>query len=196
MARSLPLIIVALLALLALPAATRAAVQQDPVAGQALDPNYADQAERERRDQQRREQEERRESADDPCESGCGDYEGLQTRGIPGTRLVAVLHRLDIDDDVVTARLRFYNEGDTPAHLAIDPTEEAEFVLRAGDEEFPILRNEDGKAEAKDALSLDLDPGEMETWWAKFPSPPAGTRWIDLEIPPATGFRDVRFQAD
>ena len=185
-----------LLAIPFLPLAAHAAVQQDPVGGQALDPNYADQAERERRDQLRREEEERRSSADDPCELGCGDYEGLQTRGIPGTALVAVLHRTEIDDDVLTARLRFYNEGEAPALLSIDPTGDETFVLRVGSEEYPILRNEDGEAETKGPLSLEIKPGKMETWWAKFPAPPAGTRRIDLEIPPAVAFRDVLVDAD
>ncbi len=185
------LLVVALLAIPALPLAGRAAVQQDPVNGQPLDPHYADQADQQRRDQLRREQDERRSDAD-PCELGCGDYEGLQTRGISGTSLVAVLHRTEIEDDVLTARLRFYNEGEAPAHLSIDPSGEQTFVLRVGTEEYPILRNEDGEPEAKDPLSMELEPGEMETWWAKFPAPPAGTRSIDLEIPPAAIFRDVR----
>jgi len=185
-----------LLAIPFLPLAAHAATQQDPVGGAALDPNYADQAERERREQLRREQEERRSGADDPCALGCGDYEGLQTRGIPGTSLVAVLHRTEIDDGVLTARLRFYNEGEAPAHLSIDPTGEETFVLRVGTEEYPILRNEDGEPEAKDPLSLELEPGEMESWWAKFPAPPAGTRRIDLDIPPAVTFRDVQIDAD
>ena len=109
----------------------------------------------------------------------------------PGTSLVVVLHRTEIDDDVLTARLRFYNEGETPVQLSIDPTGEETFVLRVGSEEYPILRNEDGEPETKGPLSLELEPGKMETWWAKFPAPPAGTRWIDLDIPPAVTFRDV-----
>lgn len=193
--RRLFLLVVAVLAIPALPPAARAAIQQDPVGNAPLDANYADQAEQQRRDQLRREEEERHSGAD-PCELGCGDYEGLQTRGIPGTSLVAVLHRTEIDGDVVTARMRFYNEGQTPAHLSIDPSGEEAFVLRVGTEEFPILRNEDGEPESKDPLSMELEPGEMETWWAKFPAPPAGTRWIDLVIPPAATFRDVRFDAD
>lgn len=189
-------LVVALCVLPSLPLTARAAIQQDPVGGAALDPNYADQAEQERREQLRREQEERRSGADDPCALGCGDYEGLQTRGIAGTSLVAVLHRTEIDDDVLTARLRFYNEGEAPAHLSIDPTGEDVFVLRVGAEEYPILRNEDGEPEAKDPLSMELEPGEMETWWVKFPAPPAGTRRFDLVIPPAATFRDVRFDHD
>jgi hypothetical protein len=190
------LFLAVLLAIPTLPMAARGAVQQDPVAGQPLDPNYADQADQERRDQLRREQEERRIDDDDPCELGCGDYEGLQTRGIPGTALVAVLHRTEIDDGVLTARLRFYNEGEAPAQLSIDPTGEEPFVLRVGTEEYPILRKEDGEAESKGTLSVEIEPGQMETRWAKFPAPPAGTRRIDLEIPPAVAFRDVRIDTD
>ena len=39
---------------------------------------------------------------------------------------------------------------------------------------------------------MEIKPGKMETWWAKFPAPPAGTRRFDLEIPPVATFRDVR----
>lgn len=169
-----------------------AVAQQDPVAGQPLDPNYADQADRQQRDQRRQEQDERR--GVDPCELGCGDHEGLQTRGIPDTRLVAVLHRTELDDGVLTVRLRFYNEGEEPARLSVDPTGEDAFLLKVGAEEYPILRNGDGDFEAKDALDVELKPGKMETWWAKFPAPPDGTRAFDLDIPPAVTFRNVRLE--
>jgi len=173
-----------------LPSTARA--QQDPVAGQPLDPNYADQADRQQQDQRRQEQDERRGA--DPCELGCGDHEGLQTRGIPDTRLVAVIHRTELDDGVLTVRLRFYNEGEEPARLSVDPTGEDAFLLKVGGEEYAILRNGDGDFEAKDALDVELKPGKMETWWAKFPAPPDGTRAFDLEIPPAVTFRNVRLE--
>lgn len=174
-----------------LPAAVEA-VQIDPVGGQPLDPNYADQAERARQNQRRQEQDGR--NAADPCELGsCGDFEGLQVRGIPDTQLVGVLHRTELDDGVLTVRLRFYNEGAVPARLSIDPTgAEDAFLLRIGEEEHPILRNEDGELEAKEPLDVEIKPGEMETWWAKFPAPPAGTRAFDLDIPPVATFRSVR----
>ena len=176
-----------------LPAAAEAtSVQIDPVGGQPLDPNYVDQAERDRQNQRRQEQDER--NAEDPCALGsCGDFEGLQVRGIPDTQLVGVLHRTEIDDGVLTVRLRFYNEGAEPARLSIDPTgAEDAFLLRVGAEEHPILRNEDGELEAKEPLNVEIEPGDMETWWAKFPAPPAGTRAFDLEIPPVATFRGVR----
>lgn len=196
--RSLRLVpvVLSLASLSSMPIAARAMiVQQDPVAGQPLDPNYADQAERERQERQRQEQDERR--VDDPCESGCGDHEGLQTRGIPDTQLVGVLNRTEFDDGVLTVRLRFYNEGAEPARLSIDPTgSEEAFILRAGGEEHQILRNEDGELEAKEPLDVEIKPGKMETWWAKFPAPPAGTHEFDLEIPPVATFRNVRLEDD
>ena len=56
--------------------------------------------------------EERDRQAQDACGiAGCGDYEGLQSRALAGTGLIAVLHRIEQDDDELTVRLRFYNEG-------------------------------------------------------------------------------------
>jgi hypothetical protein len=189
-----PGLFVAILALVVLlpPDARSAALQIDPVGGQPVDPNYGDQAERQRQDRRRQEQDER--NAADPCELGsCGDFEGLQSRGIPDTRIVAVLHRVELDDDVLTVRLRFHNDGAEPARISIDPTNpENAFLLRVGEEEHGILRNGDGELEAKDPLEVEIKPGKMETWWAKFPAPPAGTRRFDLEIPPVATFRDVR----
>lgn len=184
-------IVLSLMTVPALPLATRAlAVQQNTVAGQPLDPNYADQEGQERRDQLRKEEEARHST--DVCELGCGDYEGLQSRGIPDTPFVAVLHKAELDDGVLTMRLRFYNEGSEPARLAIDPSVNSEaFFVRIGREKLFILKDGDGELEAKDPLEVDLKPGEMESWWAKFPAPPAGTEEFDLEIPPVATFRAV-----
>jgi hypothetical protein len=189
-------VVLALLAIPALPLAAGAVtVQQDPVAGQPLDPNYGEQAEQERRDQVRREQDARR--ADDPCELGCGDYEGLQTRGVPDTPFVAVLHKTELDDGVMTVRLRFYNEGSEPARLTIDPMSASEtyFVEVSGEKLF-ILKDEGGELETKGRLEIDLKPGKMESWWAKFPAPPADADRFDLEIPPVATFRDIRVEDD
>ena len=182
--------------------ASAAALQVDPVAGQPLDPNYQQQAERERQDQQRQEEEERDRQAqerlqgraDDACGiAGCGDYEGLQSRALAGTGLIAVLHRIEQGDDELTVRLRFYNEGDAPARLSIDPAGEHPFLLVAGDEELAILAD-DGELEAKKPLDIELEPGDSETWWAKFPAPPAGTRRIGLAIPPFPAFEGVELE--
>jgi hypothetical protein len=184
-------IVLSLAALPSLPVAARAiALQQNPVAGQPLDPNYADQAEQERRDQRRREQEASHGSAS--CGLGCGDYEGLQTRGIPDTPLIAVIHKTELDDGVLTVRVRFYNEGSDPARLTIDPSNAYEsFFMTVGGEKLFILKNDDGELEAKKPLEVDLKPGKMESWWAKFPAPPPDTEAFDLEIPPIAPFRNV-----
>lgn len=179
------------------------ALQVDPVAGQPLDPNYQQQAERERQDQQRQEEEERDRQmqerlqgrVDDACGiAGCGDYEGLQSRALAGTGLVAVLHRIERDDDELTVRLRFYNEGDAAVRLSVDPGGEHPFLLLVGEEELAILADDDGELEAKKPLDVELDPGEMETWYATFPAPATGTRRIDLAIPPFPTFEQIELE--
>jgi hypothetical protein len=189
-------VVLTLMAIPALPLAAGAVtMQQDPVAGQPLDPNYGEQAEQERRDQLRREEEDRR--GDDPCELGCGDYEGLQTRGVPDTPFVAVLHKTELDDGVMTVRLRFYNEGSEPARLTIDPMSASEtYFVEVGGEKLFILKDEGGELETKGRLEIDLKPGKMESWWAKFPAPPADADRFDLEIPPVATFRDIRIEDD
>lgn len=186
--RSLPaLVFVALVGALT-PA--RAAGQAAPVGGQPLDPEYADRVEEENRDEARRRQELMHTSG--ACDLGCSEHEGLQIRPIPGTALVGVVHQAGVDDGVLTIRLRFYNDGSEPARLTIDPAAAYEtFVVRAGGETLRILRDEDGELEAKEPLAVDLKPGKVESWWAKFPAPPAGTRAFDLEIPPIAPFAGV-----
>jgi hypothetical protein len=184
-------IVLSLMAIPALPLAAGAvAVQQDPVGNRPLDPEYADQQEREQREQRRKDQEALH--AANTCASGCVDHEGLQTRPIPGTTLVAVVHQAKLEDDGLTLRLRFYNDGAEPARLTIDPTTGYEsFFVQVGREKLFIRKDEDGELDAKDPLALDLKPGKMESWWAKFPAPPEGTESFHLEIPPVAAFRSV-----
>jgi hypothetical protein len=189
-------VVLSLMAIPALPLAAGAvAVQQDPVGNRPLDPEYADQREREEREQRRKEQEALH--AADACEYGCVEHEGLQTRAIPGTTLVAVVHQAKLEDDGLTLRLRFYNDGAEPARLTIDPTTDYEsFFVQVGREKLFIRKDEDGELDVKDPLELDLKPGKMESWWAKFPAPPAGTESFHLEIPPVAAFRSVPLEDD
>jgi len=188
-------IVLVLAALPLMPIAAHAALQQDPVGNRPLDPEYEDQREREVREQRRKEQEALH--ATDACEFGCVEHEGLQTRAIPGTTLVAVVHQAKLEDEGLTLRLRFYNDGSEPARLTIDPTTDYEsFFVQVGREKLFIRKDEDGELEAKDPLALDLKPDKMESWWAKFPAPPAGTETFNLEIPPAAAFRGVPLEDD
>lgn len=182
----------------ATPLAARA-VQQEVVVWRPAD-DYATRSERIRRDRIREEQDALQGNfatvddayVEDPCGFGCDDHLGLQSRGIPGTPLVAVVHEASREDGVLTLRLRFYNDGSEPARLRIDPAGDPEACfVRAGQAKLRVLEDEDGELEAKDPLDVALAPGEMESWWARFPAPPADTANIDVMIPPVAAFTDV-----
>ena len=110
----------------------------------------------------------------------------IQSHRVPGTGLVAILHDIDVEDDALTVRIRFYNEGTEPAALAVDPTAayDAFYVEVDGEKRF-ILRDDDGTLEAKGSLARDLEPGGMESWWAHFPPLPPKAVSFDVVIPPA-----------
>jgi hypothetical protein len=190
------LFVLLLAALVGVPASARAmAVQANPVGGQPLDPEYADRVEEENRDEARRRQDLMHTSA--ACDLGCSEHEGIQTRPISGTSLVGVVHQASVDDGILTVRLRFYNDGAETARLTIDPTAGYEgFFVQVGGEKLLIVKDEEGELEAKEPLEVDLKPGKVESWWAKFPAPPAGTEAFDLEIPPVATFRDVPLEDD
>ena len=134
--------------------------------------------------------------AADACGIGCDDHEGLQVRGIPGTFLSVALYKALLDDDVLTVQLRFHNDGVEPARLTVDPRAAAEsFYVQVGDEKLYILEDDDGEMEAKEPLDLGLEPGEIESWWARFPAPPGGATTFDFHIPAVT-FRDVPLATD
>ena len=64
----------------------------------------------------------------------------------------------------------------------------------SGGSALAILADDGGELEAKKPLDVELEPGDSETWWAKFPAPPAGTRRIDLAIPPFPAFEGVELE--
>ncbi|HJR52208.1 MAG TPA: hypothetical protein VJ982_00695 [Gemmatimonadota bacterium] len=129
----------------------------------------------------------------EPKPTGCqtGQFcprgsEEIESHRVPGTGLVAILHDIDVEDDALTVRIRFYNEGTEPAALAVDPTAayDAFYVEVDGEKRF-ILRDDDGTLEAKESMARDLEPGEMESWWVHFPPLPPKAISFDLVIPPA-----------
>ena len=125
--------------------------------------------------------------------TGCNRRtEGIQSQPIPGTSLVAVLNDVDLDDGILTVRLRIYNDGSWPTRLTIDPKTAYESIfVRAGNEKLFILRNDHGDLVAKDRLDVELGPGEMESWWVDFPRPPEGTETFDIVISPIAPFHNL-----
>lgn len=135
----------------------------------------------------------------EPKPAGCqtGQFclqriEAIQSHGLPGSGLMAVLHDIDVGKDALTVRIRVYNEGTEPATLVLDPTAsyDAFYVEVAGEKSF-ILRDEDGDLEAKKSFAGELDPGEMESWWAQFPPLPSQVVSFDIVIPPVPRFEGV-----
>ena len=171
--------------------------------GELIERPYADRYEQRFRDRQRSVQLRRSERlmefpdertaayAADACGLGCEGHEGLQVRNLPGTFLAAVVYKALLDDEVLTIQLRFHNDGVQPARLTLDPAGAPEsFFVTVGEKTLPILDDEDGELMSKGALDIVLEPGEIESWWARFPAPPAGTTTFDLHIP-AVAFHDV-----
>ena len=54
-----------------------------------------------------------------------------------------------------------------------------------------ILRKEDGDLDAKDRLDVNVLPGRMKSWWARFPALAADTDSFDLVVPPAPPFDGI-----
>ena len=209
------LVVLSVLAVASLPVAARAQqntreIYVNPRTGEEiLGPYYANRYLEELRQLRREEEEEGekvwedlRESevvyAKDACGVGCEDHEGIQVRGIPGTSLAAVIYKAHIDDDdVLTLQLRFHNDGLVPERLVIDPsTAPGSFYVEVGDEKLTILEDEDGELQAKEPLDEVVEPGDIFSWWARFPAPPSGTASFDLEIFPFDAFRNVPLHVD
>jgi hypothetical protein len=176
------------------------------VTGEVVEQPYAERYQQWVRDRQRREQLGRTEKlldfrerdaayAADACGLGCDGHEGLQVQGIPGTTLAAVVYKALIDD-VLTLQLRFHNDGSEPARLTMDPSGAPEsFFVLVGEQRLDILADEDGELESKGRLDEVLEPGEIASWWARFPPPRSDATKFDLHIPAVT-FRDVPLATD
>ena len=203
-----------LLAIASFPVVARAQVNNpeipvNPRTGEEMsgthNPNQYGEGLRDRhRDEQKKDEEkllegmpEQEAYARDACGVGCSDHEGIQVRGIRGTSLAAVVYKARIEDDVLTLQLRFHNDGPVPERLVIDPSiAPGSFYVEVGDERLPILEDEDDQLQAKEPLDEILDPGDIVSWWAKFPAPPSGTTVFNLEIFPVDPFRNVPLEVD
>jgi hypothetical protein len=134
--------------------------------------------------------------AADACGLGCSDHEGLQVQGIPGTFLSVALYKARVEDDVLTIQLRFHNDGAGPGRLTVDSFgAPASFFVQVGEERLYILEDEEDRQDAKGSLDEVLEPGEIESWWARFPAPPQDATTYDFHIPAVT-FRDVPLSDD
>ena len=180
------------------PAPALAQVQQAPRDPYLEAREKDEQIEQEKRNRER--ERERRRPKPSACATGaiCAPRgEGIQSHPIPGSGLVAVLHDVDVEKDVLNVRFRFFNDGAEPVTLALDAAAdyEAYFVEVDGAKMF-ILRDGDGSLQAKKSIDRVLGPGSMESWWAKFPALPPEAESFDVVVPPAPRFEAVPVSAD
>lgn len=174
--------------------------------GELIEQHYALRYQHQWRDQQRKTQLRRSERllefrkrdakyAADACGLGCYLHEGLQVRDIPETFLSVALYKALVDDDVLTLQLRFHNDGAERERLRIDPSDMSEpYYVQVGENRLYILEDENGELESKGRLNELLEPGEIESWWARFPAPHGATTF-DLHLP-AVSFHDVPLETD
>jgi hypothetical protein len=115
----------------------------------------------------------------------------IQEPNAPG--LVAELTEATRKDAVLTVKVRFRNTG---ADNAIHSFETGHgdyglFYVTAENQKYFVLKDSEGAPLAPKYLSVNLEPGQTMTWWAKFPAPPAGVTTFDLVIPDTPPFEDI-----
>jgi hypothetical protein len=122
---------------------------------------------------------------------------GIRVARVPHTEMIAVLHDVDIEDDFLMVRFRFFNDGTENARLVIDPSHAYEsYFVEVQDEKRFIRRDQSGRLDAKTQTTFDIRPGEMASWWARFPPLPLDTRSFHVVVPPVPPLLDVSVDAD
>lgn len=118
----------------------------------------------------------------------------LQVQEVNAPGLVAELTEVSRKDGVLTVKIRFRNTGTDFLHHNLETHHGRYelFYVTAGSQKYFVLKDSEGEPLAPKYLNVDLDPGATSTWWAKFPAPPASETTIDLVIPDAPPFEDVR----
>lgn len=114
----------------------------------------------------------------------------LQTQEVSGAAgMVAELTEATREDGVLTIKIRLRNTGTQRVDKSFE-TEHGQyknFYVTAENQKFFILKDTEGAPLAPVYLSLSLEPGETETWWGKYPAPPAGVTEFDfvmVDVPP------------
>lgn len=117
----------------------------------------------------------------------------LQVQEVNEPGMVAELTEVTRKDGVLTVKIRFRNTGAEVLHHSFETHHGRYelFYVTAGSQKYFVLKDSEGEPLAPKYLTVDLDPGETSTWWAKFPAPPASETTIDLVIPDAPPFEDV-----
>ena len=121
----------------------------------------------------------------------------IQTQETQFDGVVAELYECKRKKGVLTIKMRFRNESDTPVFLRIDTDHgkygNDKYYLIAEDKKYSLLKDEKGQAIAPRAIyRKNLKKGQTYSWWAKFPAPPVEVAMIDsLIMPGVLPFEDI-----
>jgi hypothetical protein len=101
--------------------------------------------------------------------------------------------------NTLTAKVVFRNHGGAKAQPDVSYGEVYVMDLAAG-KKYEVLKDEKGTyiAALRSGWSnrwyQDLEPGETQTIWMKFPAPPAEVKSVTLQVPGAPPFEDLPIQ--
>ena len=118
-----------------------------------------------------------------------------QDTNIPG--VVADFVQCRSKDGVLTVKVRLRNTSDKPVEFSLIANRNYDdFYVTAGSKKYYVLRDTERDPLAVGAdgfgfVKVELAAGGVFTWWAKYPSPPAGEATINYVMPIAPPFEDV-----
>lgn len=111
----------------------------------------------------------------------------LATRELDVEGIVAEVIESDRKDGVLTVRVRFRNNGATPARLSLVGTDGYVNTYIVSGTKYPLLKDDTGKQAAtpRDGggwLEPTIRPKATWIWWGKFPAPPADRKTYSLYL--------------
>ncbi len=121
---------------------------------------------------------------------------GLQARRTVVPGVMADLLDARREEGALLVTIRFRNSSESEADLPAAAAGYAGWSLRAGEREWPLLRDEGGELRASGELPARLAPAESRLWRGEFQAPPPDVETFALEIPGVEPFEGVPIQDD
>jgi hypothetical protein len=100
-------------------------------------------------------------------------------------------------EGVLSVKVRFRNaSGEKKKLNLIDGRDYEKFYVTAASKKYFILKDSEGtyltpQTSNFGGLSVGIDPGELYTWWAKYPAPPAEVKAVTLYTTVAAPLEDI-----
>ena len=135
-----------------------------------------------------------------PTQSAAGPGAGvIQSQDTNSSGIVGDLTEAKRSDGVLTVKIRFRNTGNQRSSVSFTewnaPRDNEKFYVTAGEKKYFMLKDSDGTYlstnSSQNGLTIQLNPGQTFTWWAKYPAPPAEATKFNFVTPVASPFEDV-----